>query len=1621
MLKRLFIAVFVLGLVMALTGTALASNDGPNDAQVKQLWKGSTPPLNFDRARFATPNSHLQISQKLTTNERTVDQWNARTQQVFSPDTAACYTYFDLIDWANFAGSVSYFDMYGGSGFAAAVRYDIPKHHYATITGMEFWLSESSANSGGCSIEVGVWSDVAGLPGTLIFADTIAAADLPHPVAWSGDYVSHTFSSPVVVSDAEAFHISWGPTDDSPVDDYVECLFTRANSSQPDYQVTPFTSEFLYPDGGGWFKNADLWSSGDADNLQDVSYCVAFSDCYTQDPIPDPGYIWSGWWLPDDSYTDCPLVGYAQRFVSEGPDTLKQVRIFHKDDGGVLYPETGTNGMIVRIWPDDGTGNIDASGGPLAERIITGTRADLFPQGQTYGGTNWVYADFSADNLVLIGPWHVSVEPTSTDPAAGQFNFYMSYEYPGDDAYYSDGTGGSVKFTCDGEWHRQSESSYWQTDMDWLDEMSFWVRPELCRDEFYECQEQATFNGTINAGWGLPCCAAQRVSGQPVNKVSSVWVLPFFDDAYGLDPANNGQPDLVVTLYSVTPTGPGAEIYSVTVPYGDYVPTGWNEVVIPDVVTYGDFYAGYSFDDTNDPGSYFDFPVNSNDGSEVNGGMYYYSSNSAAWVHFSDVSGDTDNDLGMYVDFCSIPVEERPCTPDDWVTLQHDFQRTGASGVAVGDAQCRLGLNWSYQHPTLSGANMGPVIYNGLMVTPFRGTNTEYKAFDLYSKAEQWTVTYPAGTNTRCVPTVAYIAALDKDVVFVAGGDNDQLVEALDLADGSVLWSIAGGDLPSLTTSDLVTYGNFILLNDGTDDVLYFATDNGKIFAVNAADGTMYWAAPYQFGSGYLINRTGATDGDSLLFYGLQGSFGNGDVICVRALDGTLKWQLSTDGLKGNEAWGGGIQLEGFRAGIAYDAGEGVIFTTSTVVGPYPAAGTLYRINALSGITEEVAPCNGAGYMTTPLIDQNAIYQSTYPTWVGPLNGQFQSFRKDDLSLLYSILWSESYPANVYSAAEIFLSCEPNGRADLAFMFDVAGFLRVIDVDQGVELYNRRISAGNGAGGAIAMDTAGESHVVVQTSAGGIMDLMASPDPLARMEIVSPDNKQPVPFGSDPNYVVTFPDVFKNTGCIDLNCTIDISDTSNGMRTIPLKAVSSDLNNNAMAIADRLTTSSKMLTRPFDAEAVEAAAAEPVSAKLVNRAALADMSWIVTPTILTTTAPGATEDIAVTVNQGMVGRGVFPFYAWFTSMNDADYWYDQLNDPPYPEVRLVFAGGCLNDTTTLWFGDPAYNKAVIFNSGRMSTPGDGAQTWGEDENNYMFGGFFIFGITERRLAWNSENWYSDSEGEWLSWLPDLYEGECKPALTSNVTLGSASADGVTYTAIKGDAIQFNSIDSVQNFWDGTAWDITLYDNAPYDNDSTMGLSIHTKAFGAHTFGSSVDLLGNASVEIMTFTERNGRALPGWKMGAYIDFDTYSFSSGGVGDTAVGNRDISAAWVYDFGHPTATQPITGQVKLPFNFCANQEDPWYVEPLKSAYAIDGDQAMYNNTEGIVFFDSAYYYMSLPPGNYGHDVSAVEFDQAAFFTLAERDIEPNETFEFAVANFYVEDNGYGNGDVTRLAHQL
>jgi hypothetical protein len=937
------------------------------------------------------------------------------------------------------------------------------------------------------------------------------------------------------------------------------------------------------------------------------------------------------------------------------------------------------------------------------------------------------------------------------------------------------------------------------------------------------------------------------------------------------------------------------------------------------------------------------------------------------------------------------------------------------------------------------------------LIASFWGLNTEYKIFDLITKAELGNVQLPGGGH-RCVPTVYNVGGVG-DVLFVTDGTEDYIVYAADLT-GAYIWHIDAGTFGwGMNTDETNTYGNFIVWNDGVDDVLFFTTDIGKVYAVYAATGLPYagWTGPYSLTGGFgpLTNRAGATDGDSLLFYNYQTVLG-GDIACLRTADGSEKWLLSNvaGNFKGNDAYGGGITLEGFRAGIAFDAGDepadpadDFLYTMSTVVGPYPAEAVAYKIDPYAGTTQAYAICNNVWFFVTPVIDKARIYVQTYPYYYGPPNvGQFQAFRKSDMVLDYYIQWGDAASWENGFGAEILLTCEPNGLADLIFAFSYTGQLHCIDGDEGVELFQRRITDVNygGAGGAIALDTDENPHLVFQTALGGVIDLMIK-DVRPRLYVLNWSNRAPVPFPSgppDPNYPVLFTDVFQNKGCVDLTCEIHIADTPNGTPYSPyapgLLTVPRDLETHTFAIADRMVEGNSFkMGIPFETAPEIGDPVRPDNdSKAVNKAALADMSWIVTPILYTTTAPDAVESLTVQVNQGMVGRGVFPFWAEFTVMNDPDYWIDTFNTSP-PNVELIFLGGCLLDTALLTFGDGQLNSQSVFNTGRLATYYDPpGEVMGFDIDGVLgvlFQGNYVMGVSERRIALSNRSWLegsTDAEA-WVSWLPDLYNNDCKPTVLLAQNLPPASDNfGGSYTTLRGNKVIKNAIDSVQNFDQGASvwwWDDWT---APYDNDSTMGLAMHSTHVGAYQFlqpDPILQYLNNATVEIIEFTERNGDSIPGWKLGTYLDYD-FRPSAADV-DTTRYDPAISLGWGYcKTASPTA---VGGMVKLPFTpFCA-VDSPNYMPPMKNCYAIDQRQGMWGAAQHeIPYLDSAYYYMSLAPGEYGHNPLPADEDMAASFTLAEHDFGPNETYTVAVG--YFEFQNYPTpstsaGIMTDLAHQL
>jgi hypothetical protein len=205
------------------------------------------------------------------------------------------------------------------------------------------------------------------------------------------------------------------------------------------------------------------------------------------------------------------------------------------------------------------------------------------------------------------------------------------------------------------------------------------------------------------------------------------------------------------------------------------------------------------------------------------------------------------------------------------------------------------------------------------------------------------------------------------------------------------------------------------------------------------------------------------------------------------------------------------------------------------------------------------------------------------------------------------------------------------------------------------------------------------------------------------------------------------------------------------------------------------------------------------------------------------------------------------------------------------------------------------------------------------------------------------------------------------------------------------------IDSVQDFGYGVLanWDWKDF-GAPFSDSLTMGLSANTRTVGA------LDLpeLANLTVEIFEVTERNGDNVNGWKFGVNVDYDLATQLGGGA-DTAVIDRNISAAWTTASSNPSADYAY-GFIKLPFG-CG-------FEPLKNTKALDASQGHFiasgSAPRGDGYMDSAYQYMSLAPGEYTHAVSAAP-DQQIHATLIENDFGPNETLEFGVALF-----GYNSG---------
>jgi hypothetical protein len=1435
-------------------------------------------------------------------------------------------------------------------------------------------------------------------------------------------------------------------------------------------------------------------------------WCENFSECRTMVPyadfsniprLPDRvNYVWVSeppW--PDGGNH----VGIGQRYSFQN-DTLVGVHVRHYDLSNygwgplAFYDSSSTNGFLVEVWPDDGTGEIDMSGGPLAAETVPGGLDNIYPDGANQGAgslTQDVYVDFTSHNLILRGPYHFTVTMTDTSAAAGQIIARLSTI----DAGCGGWTGGSVLFQDPDTgvvagWERTGVSANWTGTG--LCEQAFDVRPEVCLDEFAECQNQILYAAPEYWFWAMcdGCTTnqlAHGVRGLPINRVEKIRIGGLADGSFEDPPVSSGNPLLKINLYTDNFGEPGAVIWDTTVtPVYD---PGWNEVVIPDgVLILGDFFVGYEGVFPDPENDYFYGRTDADAGAPVNGGALRYRLDLAAWEDFDVDQGWPDN-LMAEVEFCSVPVDEIPCENpgDDWTTVSHDYFRTGRSEDAIGDAWCDLNINWSFSHPTYAAIFNGPIIWNDMVVMAFStGTVGAYYFFDLMTGAVLDSISTTDYTSAilgslRCQPTIDMVDIVvgedslgliyeSRPVLFVGGGVANA-VSAYDMTTVAhptdsihQLWQVApsNGWLGHTSFMGSVRYPAFIVMGGA----VYWGDDAGQVFAADAATGLpTVWAGPATLIGNVL--RSGTTDG-SQLFYSAFAAGVEGDVYAISAATGAVNWTLATgpDGLQASVLYGSDYvpNSENFQSGILYDQLNAKIWVNSVSFSAQIdllEEAVMYGVSITDGgvIHTEFSQRSA---QTHPILDARRVYLPTQYGWGqdgGIKGGSMLSF----VRATGALDWVSSPPGEAAASwtrwfnHEGVLACEPQ-LPDIVIAFSGGRFfnqayLSFFNADDGNELFHRRIDygAGNnfGGSGAMGMDSEDNVHVIFADLSGTIYDLTKGDD-RPRFEIIDWHPRQAVPFGTG-DTVVTYPQVYTNTGCVDLSVTMVASDAANG--TTPggapgFTSVRSGFAAFGAGLADQMTADfhlRKAVSARGVGDFMEPAIddfVESLNRTQVNPAAMAVPGFLIEngtyagDVFSQTPYPGDaggggfllggfdTADVNVHVHGALVNRGRQVFFTEFQH-NDLDYFLNDTGVAPtrWPDVEFALIGGCLHDSTFLYFGPGEHNHQIVYNAprtggGLVTEEGDGnfyidEIGAGSIQANYASTQFHLAYdslqvqssgeegdlVSSRRVALNAQWWYGGStENEaYISMQPDpnWIDTSCFPHERSGTI--AEVWDGTAYQPLLGNMVATQMIDSVQDFWDATneAWDWSFdggdIAQAPFDDDLTMGLemkTMHVGALDAEVLGLAP--VNNGMIYLLEVVERNGGTVDGWKYGAFYDHDIVAASPDGGYDTVGIDRSVSAAWVYDGGDAAADYQYC-QVKIPFG-CG-------YEPIKNTMVLERNQsALANNATQA--WDSVYLYASMPAGiPHGHDPQTAD-DQDAWYTYIESDIAPYDTLRFAIA---------------------
>jgi hypothetical protein len=1551
MSKKLLIAVLTFGLLFAISGAVIGSDDTrPDPANAVTIGQGN--PNGQDDKGFAVEERVVQSKGNIAL-AIPVKHW--------PPDV-----YCEFIDYSQGAW-VAYGVIGGGPGELTNswMRHTAAEGYSCTL--LTAYIGVYPAGFVGTpDMVVEVWDDDGtGWPNSLLGSVIVPFASLPTAMGYAAADVSTlNAGNPYVFSDEEDYHIAAHPLD--PLTNGLAILMDDgSNLTERRELLTDGVGYYIYPPA------TTALGFG-------VDVCCAdipFSDCYTQADWcgiavyclqPDP---------PTSSGNGYGRRYYSQRFTTGGADTLKTIRI-------ALYFWDGAPDLDVIVMGLQDDGYPDTTDVLWSTTILN---ANLYedpggwPHWQTISGIDYV--------LPPGDEFYVGWLPVLNGP---------------DDAIAGLADGGSC-----GAMRAAFTTDYFDPDIYWFfygefftDDRNLLIEVDVCADEFDLCRLMANYCDVPAYITGIPTYYPPPddyalIAGYEVvkNQGMDCRIEKFRVMTYDAGEAPTEYNTNFIIRDSDGPGGtPGTILHQVVVPPGglNYYPV-WNEF---DVSA-----ANIRFDMPVYIGVESDAPYNSanpdlymlrDDGSCGGGTVYLWS------------DGDvTTSGLNAFMEAftCCIKPPERECDVfgpgEDWSFPAHDQRRTAASDNNTGNVKAQQAVLWwenrTWTGVTYNGPYARPIIHDTVVVAPF---DAELVAYGVNGDQTDpmnivpnvmWTISgtpYIGSGSFACSPM-----AYDGYVYF--GGAAMRSFTKADIHTGAIIWSRNVANSNSFNGGTYMTAP--IILDISGDLVVFVTTAIGEVYALNDADGSDY--AGWTAGAGNPIILDGNTyatlssNGTDVLYVGTNGSNATfyGTLYAIDAATGATIWSLGDGtGLLGrdlDEDTLGTVTTEIFQGPIGVDL-DGSIYVMTAFESEMDGApsGARYRISP-SGSVDWGVDGRFPRY-SGPIIDAATIYFVALRGWTSETTtfacvDKFSgSVIRESEEFFDGMNWIEG--GIDCRLLEADLLYQPNMDAQFCVWNTETATceFEYNYYDFGYDPYGRR-----GTGTAIDPD-----HVVMSNRLGDIFcfTVQSTKGDRPRLRFWKFDEFEPV---EPTTYQVDYTDAFMNNGAANLTGSIvadEAAPPAYYSTVTPNRIAKAQKRANAMVdygypsmARDLVKAQPDMSSREFSTTAYSR---ETYS----NSAAYDEPDWldeVLTPTF--DIGPSGTFTVSYSVFPDLVTRG--PHRCYVTVSSNDNYY---INSDTDPTVQYGVLGGCLEAEDVIYFGDGGANSGVVMNTGQLGN--QDVAFWDFDGNDaaYWQGGL-IYGASKYRIAFNLESWHGgDPADYWNTLLPDANLcGVCPPVSEHFDCLGKIWDDGTSsYVDVPGTVFHYSYVDSIVDYdCHGTGWS---WDNTDcgYDNSLTIGLKVNEFMYGAEHAA-----LGNFVIFKANVSNRNNTTLNDIGIGSFNDYD--------LENNGFDIFKYDEAHAIAFGQSCNAAPndtwVWGQGTIPMD----ETNPKH--RLYNAHTIDANQGGWHADN--IFLDSIYYWMSnntdetYQPGidmNLPCDPGSESDDREVWFAFDMRDYGPYET---------------------------